>query len=128
MVIRCLSLRSPGSPSNTLMMSPAATPPGHPAREVDADDRAALVAGEEAALPLQRAGGDDVLVPVARQQAEVGGRGVRGQLAVRPRPDLGLDPDLEPQPLPDRADRERHDVVLVAPDDLACPRLVIGKR
>ena len=38
-------------------------------RRVDAHDRAALVAGEEAALPLERAAGD-VLVRVARQQAE----------------------------------------------------------
>jgi hypothetical protein len=37
-----------------------------------------VVAGEEAALPLERAPGDDVLVGVAGQQAELERRVVRG--------------------------------------------------
>jgi hypothetical protein len=45
-------------------------PVEQPACEVGPGDRTTLVAGEEAALPLQAAAGDDVLVRVAGQQAE----------------------------------------------------------
>src|SRR3974377_1254930 len=62
------------------------SPVEQPAGEVDPYDRAGLVAGEEAALPLHTAAGDDVLVSVAWQQADVGRRGVWGALLATPRP------------------------------------------
>jgi hypothetical protein len=52
-------------------------PLGEPAGEVDAHDRAAVVAGGEATQLLQTAAGDDVLV-AAGQQAELGGLDVGG--------------------------------------------------
>ena len=75
-------------------------PAEQPASEVDPHDRAALVAGEEAALPLQTAAGDDVLVAVAGQQADLGRRVVRGQFAVRRRTDLRLDAGPRASSLP----------------------------
>jgi hypothetical protein len=53
-------------------------PGEEPAGEVDAHDRAALVAGEQAALPLYRVAGDFVLLGVAGQQAELERRVVGG--------------------------------------------------
>src|SRR5919108_823900 len=103
-------------------------PPGEPACQVDPDHRAAVVAGEEAALPLERAAGDDVLVAVARQQADIGGLDVGGQLLVRRGADLRPDPDLQPQPGPVGADGGRHGVELVAADQLPGPRGVVGER
>jgi hypothetical protein len=46
--------------------------------EVDPGDRARQVAREKAALALETTAGDDVLVRVAGQQAEVGGRMIWG--------------------------------------------------
>jgi hypothetical protein len=53
--------------------------------------RAALVAGEEAARAPHAAVGDDVLVGVAGEQADLGRRVARGQLLVRRRTDLRVD-------------------------------------
>jgi hypothetical protein len=63
-----------------------------------------VVAGEGAALAGEGAAGDEVLVGVATQQADIGGLDVGGQLLVRGRAELGLDPDLQPQPGPVGAD------------------------
>src|SRR4051812_2850488 len=97
------------------------------ARHVNAYDRAVLVAGEEATLPRQTATGDDVLVLVARQQADFSSREVWRQFGLRRRTDLRLDSDFEPERGPIDTNVERHEVVLVIPDDLPGPRLVIGE-
>lgn len=49
-----------------------------PASEIDAYDRAVVVAGEVAALPLEAAFSDDVLVAVAGKETDGRGRVVRG--------------------------------------------------
>ncbi len=68
---------------------------------------AAVIAGEEAALALQTAAGDDVLVPVARQQADILRRVVRRHFGGSSRTDLRSDPSLERQPCPVRAANRR---------------------
>src|SRR5580693_9000803 len=76
------------------LLDPGGQPPG----QVDAGDRAARVAGKEAALARVLAVGDDVLV--AGEQADVERRGVGWRFLVRRRPDLRLDPDLHLQARP----------------------------
>src|SRR5690242_19670167 len=103
---------------------------GQPPGEVDASDRAARVAGEETALARVLAGGDDVLV--AGEQADLERRRVRRRFLVRRRPDLRLDPDLQPQchllghslACPVDPEGERHDLVLVAASHLPGARLI----
>src|SRR5260221_6962635 len=99
-------------------------PAEYPTREVYSHDRATPVAAEEAALPLESAVGEDVLVFVAGQQTEIERRVVRGQFLVGRRADLRLDPNLEPEPGPNGVDGEPHHLVLVGADNLPGPRRV----
>src|SRR4029453_19348912 len=89
-----------------------------PTSKVDAHDRAALVAGEEATLPLQTALGNDLLISVAGEQADGSRRVVGRHLAIRCCTHLRFDPDLERQVHFIECDDERHDVNVVPPDDL----------
>src|SRR6266699_2889322 len=102
---------------------PAVEPPP----EVYSRDRSALVASEEAGLPLQTATRDDVLVIVAGQQAHVGRRVVGGHFGVRCRTDLRFDPSLDRQPCPVPADGESLGVGLVPSDDLLGTRRIKGE-
>src|SRR5262249_41892115 len=102
-------------------------PREQPPRHVNAHDYAALVTGEEAAQPLHTAFSDDVLVLVARQQADGSRCKVWRGWGLRRRTDLRPDSDIDLERGPIGANVERHKVVLVIPDDLAGPRLVIGK-
>src|SRR6478736_4483422 len=121
---------SPAHPAPAVPLDAVGQPPG----QVDASDRAARVAGEEAALARVLAAGNDVLV--AGEQADLERRRVRRRFLVRRRPDLRLDPDLHPQchPLahlrasPVDPDGERHDLVLVAAGYLPGARLVERQR
>src|SRR2546428_5426095 len=97
------------------------------ASEVDSNNRAALVAGEEATLPLQTAFGENVLVSVVGQQADGSRRVVRGHFALRRSPDLWFDPDSKRHPRVVGGDDERHGVVLVPADELPGLRRVIGQ-
>src|SRR5262245_9739872 len=97
------------------------------ARHIDAHDRAALVTGEETALPSQSATGNDVLVLVAGQQADAGGREVWGRWGLRRRTNLRPDPDIESDYSPISGNVDCHEVVFVVPDDLPGPCLVIGE-
>src|SRR6266516_3875227 len=85
---------SPAHPAPAVPLDTAGQLPG----QVDAGDRAARIAGEEAALARVLAAGGDVLV--AGEQADLERRRVRRRFLVRRRPDLGLDPDLHPQAHP----------------------------
>src|SRR5215216_4127363 len=99
-------------------------PVEQPAGEIDAENRAALVACEKAALPLERAACDDIVVPLAGQQTELEWIMVWRRLLVC-RTSRWFHPNLESEARPIRVDSECHDLVLVAPDDLPGPRLII---
>ena len=71
-----------------------------PPREISSHDSPTRIAGEKAALLLQTSAGDNILIPVARQQADVGRRIVRGQFLVCSRTNLRFDLAhvLKPEP------------------------------
>src|SRR5262245_18313306 len=103
-------------------------PGEQPAGEVDTYDLTGLVAGEAATLSFERATGDDVRVSVARQQAESERCVIRGDLGVRGGTDLRPQEHFVSQPATIRVDGERHHIVLLIPDNLPSPRLVIEER
>ncbi len=102
-------------------------PAEEPASEVYSHDRATRVAGEEAAMPLEFAAGDEVLVAVAGQQAELGRLGVPGRCLLSGLTDLRFDPHRKPEPGPICVNGERHHGVFVSPGNLLCPRCIKWK-
>ena len=93
-------------------------PAEEPASEVDSNDRAIRVAGEEAALPLELAVRDDVFVFLTGQQAELGRFGVLWRGFLGDLTDLWFDPQRQPQPGPIRVNGEGHRRILIDPDNL----------